>query len=105
MTYEIDLFYNYTYTYVCTQETEVVNNLQVKSVVQYVASDSRQTNFRWNYQPFRQNPDLASNTNHLEFLNSKVHSEWQMFREFFKGNFIYASSFCQKSAERKSLKK
>ena len=38
-------------------------------------------------------------------LQFKVNFERQIFWETFQCNFIYSQSFCQKSAERKSLKK
>ena len=38
-------------------------------------------------------------------LQFKVDSERQIYWETFHGNFIYSQSFCQKSAERKSLRK
>ena len=72
----------------------------------------------WSLQSFSQDYVLGSHINfiyewrHLQFKvvseypQFKVVSERQnFFEKLFHGNFIYSSSFCQKSAERKSPKK
>ena len=67
------------------------------------------------YNPSVRIIDLVSYTTYIvcfNFLHKwrgdlkfKVDSEWQIFWETFHRNFIYSQSFCQKSVERKSLKK
>ena len=68
----------------------------------------------WPLQPFSQDYGLASHTTHVVCVNFKhewrdlqfnVDSERKIFEKLFHGRFIYSQSFCQKSAERKSLKK
>ena len=65
------------------------------------------------YNPSVRIIDLVSHTTYVVCVNFihkwrhlqfKVDSERQIW-ETFHGNFIYSQSFCQKSAERKSLKK
>ena len=68
----------------------------------------------WPLQPFSQDYALTSHTTHVVYVNFiheqrdlqfNVDSERQIFEKLFHGSFIYSQSFCQKSAERKSLKK
>ena len=69
----------------------------------------------WSLQPFSQDYGLASHTTHVVWVNFilewrglqfDVDSEWQILWENFSSQFMsYSQRFCQKSAERKSLKK
>ena len=66
------------------------------------------------YNPLARIIDLVSHTTYVVCVNFihkwrglqfKVDSERQIFWGTFPGNYIYSQSFCQKSAERKWLKK
>ena len=66
----------------------------------------------WSLQPFSQ--DYASHATYVVWVNFiherqdlqfEVDSERQIFEKLCHGNVIYYQSFCQKSAERKSLQK
>ena len=68
----------------------------------------------WPLQPFSQDYGLASYTTRVVCANFireqrdlqfNVDSERQIFEKLFHDSSIYSQSFCQKSAERKSLKK
>ena len=66
----------------------------------------------WSLEPFSQDYDLASHITYVVCVNFihewrelqfKVDSERQIFEKFFIA-ILFTQSFCQKSAEKKSLK-